>query len=74
MALLNKSVDFARKNKPLEILSATCADNVEGYIFVESFRKNCVVEAIQGLNFCLGKIEILSLNEMTKIYETPSSR
>jgi transcription elongation factor SPT5 len=74
MALLNKSVDFAKRDRPLEILSATCADNVEGYIFVEAFRKNCVVEAIQGLNFCLGRIEILSLNEMTKIYESPSSK
>jgi hypothetical protein len=70
MALLNKSVDFACRGKPLEILSATCADNVEGYIFVEAFRKNCVVEAVSGLNFCFNKIEILSLGEMTKIYET----
>lgn len=69
MALLNKSVDFASKGKPLEILSATCADNVENYIFVEAFRKNSVMDAISGLNFCLNKVEMLSLNEMTKLYE-----
>lgn len=70
MAILNKSVDFARRGKPLEILSATCADNVDNYIFIEAFRKNSVLEAVAGLNFCLGRIEIISLNEMTKIYES----
>lgn len=69
MALLNKSIDYARRNTPLEILSATASDNVDNYIFVEAYRKNSVVQAISNLNFCLGKIEMLSLNEMPKIYE-----
>lgn len=69
MALMNKSVHFAMKGKPLEILSATCAENVENYIFVEAFRKHSVEEAVQGLNFVLNKVEMLSLNEMTKLYE-----
>lgn len=70
MALMNKAMDYARKGKHLEILSATCSDNVENYIFVEAYRKNSVADAISGLNFCLNKIELLSLNEMTKIYES----
>ena len=69
MALLNKSIDYARKQKPLEILSITSSDNIENYIFVEAYRKNSVADAVQGLNFVLGKIEILSLDEMPKIYE-----
>lgn len=69
MALLNKSIDFAMKKKPLEILSITSSDNIENYIFVEAYRKNSVITAVQGLNFVLGKIEILSLDEMPKIYE-----
>ena len=72
MAILNKCADFARRGKPLEILSATCTDNIENFIYVEAFKKNHVFEAVNGLNFCLGKIEILSLSEMTKIYEPPS--
>ena len=70
---MNKSIDYQIRGKPLEILSATCVDNVENYIFVEAFRKNSVIEALTGLNFWGGsfnKIEILSLNEMTKVYET----
>ena len=70
MAILNKCADFARRGKPLEILSATCKENIENYIYVEAFKKNHVFEAVNGPNFCLGKIEILSLSEMTKIYET----
>jgi len=73
MALMNKSVHFAQLGKPLEILSATCADNVENYIFVEAFRKNSVLEAVQGLNFVLNKVEMLSLDEMTKLYENLNS-
>jgi DNA helicase HerA-like ATPase len=70
MAILNKSIDYANRGKHLEILSATCADNVENYIFIEAFRKPAVFEAIAGLNFCLSKIDVIPLNEMTKIYET----
>jgi hypothetical protein len=53
---MNKSIDFAKNGAPLEILSATSAENIENYIFIEAFRKVSVIEAINGLNFCLGKI------------------
>lgn len=43
MALMNKSIDFATRGIPLEILSATATDNVENYIYVEAFKKNSVV-------------------------------
>jgi len=39
MALLNKASDFARKGKPLAILSATASDATEGWIFVEAFKE-----------------------------------
>ena len=73
VALINKAMDFAKHGRPLEILSATYTENVENFIFVEAFRKNSVIEAISGLNFFLNKIDILSLNEMPKIYETNDS-
>lgn len=53
ISLINKAMDFAERGIPLEILSATYTENVENYVFVEAYRKNSVVEAIQGLNFFL---------------------
>jgi hypothetical protein len=54
MSLINKNIDFAKKNHPLGILSATCTDNVEGYIYVEAYKEIHVREAIKGLNAVLG--------------------
>jgi len=53
----------------LEILSATYVDNIENYIFIEAYRKNSILEAIAGLNFFFSRVEILSLNEMPKVYD-----
>ena len=69
MALLNKTVDFAKRLQPLGIVSVTQVDNNEGYIFVEAYSRKCVLDAIAGLNFCYAKITMLSLNEMPKLYE-----
>jgi hypothetical protein len=38
MSLMNKCIDFARKGKPLSILSATSSETVEGFIYVEAFK------------------------------------
>lgn len=38
MALLNKSIDFMQKGKPLKILSVTCSESTEGWIYVEAFK------------------------------------
>ena len=73
MALMNKMVDFSTKGKPLSILSATYVENIENYIFVEAFKIESVREAIEGLAFCYFKIDILPLEEMTKIYENQDS-
>jgi hypothetical protein len=43
LALMNKSIDFAKHGTPLEILSATSAENIENYIFIEAFRKVSVI-------------------------------
>lgn len=69
MALMNKSIMMAKVGQPLEILTATASDNVENFIFVESYRRNSVVEAIQDLNFCFSRVEMLSLDEMPKLYQ-----
>lgn len=69
MALMNKVIDFATKGKPLTILSATYAENIENFIFVEAYKIESVKEAIEGLHFCYFKIEMVNLNEMTKLYE-----
>ena len=69
MALMNKIIDFASKGKPFSILSATYAENIENFIFVEAYKIESVREAIDGLSFCYMKINIVPLNEMTKIYE-----
>ena len=39
---MNKSIDYAKHGTPLEILSATAADNIDNYIFIEAYRKNSV--------------------------------
>ena len=51
IALLNKSIDFARKGRPLSILSVTSSDSTEGYIFVEAFKEIHVKEACSNLHF-----------------------
>ena len=54
MSLMNKCIDFAQKGKHLSILSVTCTDKVEGYIYVEAFKEIHVKEAIKGLSAVLG--------------------
>ena len=39
MALLNKCADFAARDKPLLIFSATSSDSTEGWIYVEAFKE-----------------------------------
>lgn len=74
MALMNKQIDFAKSSVPFEIISATFIESLEQFIFVEAFKIDAVREAITGLNFCYQKIDILPLDEMTKIYEDQQSR
>jgi len=61
MALLNKSIDFAKRGKPLSILTATYCENTVGWIFVEAFKETHVRQAIQNLNFCLSTIIMLPI-------------
>ena len=70
MSLINKSIDKAKKGHPLAILSATCTENVEGYIYIEAFKEIHVREAINGLSAILGnKLELVERAEMTSIYQ-----
>ena len=52
MALMNKTLHYAKIGKPFAILSATYVENLENFIFVEAFKIDSVREAISGLNFC----------------------
>jgi hypothetical protein len=39
MALLNKSIDYAKRGMPLSILTVTANESTEGWIFVEAFKE-----------------------------------
>jgi transcription elongation factor SPT5 len=54
MSLLNKCIDFAKKGEPLSILTATCSENVDGFVYVEAFKEIHVRQAITGLSAILG--------------------
>lgn len=68
--LIRKSQDYAAKKKPLAILSATCSDSVEGYIYVEAYRDEHVKKAIEGFNCFFGNkfIKIVPQHEMPEVY------
>lgn len=68
MALLNKSIDFAQKGKPLSILSATSSDSTEGYIFVEAFKEIHIKQAMKGFSFYLNKMLLVPTEEMPVVY------
>lgn len=70
MQLMNKSIDFAKRGKHLSILSVTCTDKVEGYIYVEAFKDIHVREAVKGLSVILGnKCILVPQEEMPVIYQ-----
>jgi len=69
MSLINKSIAFAQRGSPLAILSVTCSENVEGFVYVEAFKEIHVRDAIKGLSAVLGgKVQLVELGEMTGIY------
>lgn len=70
MQLMNKSIEFAKRGKHLSILSVTCTEKVEGFIYVEAFKEIHVKEAIKGLSVILGgKCLLVSKEEMPGIYQ-----
>jgi len=74
IALLNKSIDFQRKGNPLYILSATCSDSTEGYIYVEAWKEANVREACAGLSFILNKFILVPTEEMPTIFENDKAQ
>ena len=74
MSLLNKSIDFAARGKPLSILSATCSDSTEGYIYVEAFKEIHVKQACQGLHCILNKFIMLGTEEMPVVYQNDKAK
>ncbi len=73
MALMNKCIDFKFRGQPLSIISASYLENLENHIFVEAYKIENVREAINGLNFCYPRINLVPLDEMTRIYEDKNS-
>ena len=69
MALMNKIIAYTKRGTPLSILSATYLENIDQHIYVEAYKLENVREAINGLAYCFMKIDILPLDEMTKIYQ-----
>lgn len=68
--LMNKSIEFAKRGQHLSILSVTCTDKVEGFVFVEAFKDIHVKEAVKGLSSVLGgKVVQVSREEMPGIYQ-----
>ena len=69
MQLMNKSIDFAQKGRPLMILSATCSENADQWIYVEAFKDKHVRDAVKGLSSIFGgKIMALNHEEYPVIY------
>lgn len=57
MALMNKQIEYTRIGKPLAILSITHINNIENLIFIEAYKKEHVMEAIDNMNCCFFKID-----------------
>ena len=73
-ALLRKSIDLAQKGQPLSILSVTCSDTTEGYVFVEAFKEIHVRQAIDGLHFMLQSVKLVPTEEMPVIYQIDKAK
>lgn len=73
-ALLRKSIDFASKGHPLSILSVTCSDTTEGYVFIEAFKEIHVRQAIDGLHFMLPSVKLVPTEEMPVIYQIDKAK
>jgi hypothetical protein len=52
----------------MPILSATCSDTTDGYIYVEAFKEIHVKEACAGLHFILNKFSLVPTEEMPLVY------
>ena len=75
MQLMNKAIAFAKQNNPLSVLSVTCSENVEGFIYAEAFKEIHVREAIKGLSSILGgKITLVPHEEMPVLYHDNKSK
>ena len=74
IALLNKSIDFQRRGKPLSILSATSSDTTEGQIYVEAFKEIHVREACAGLSFIFNKYILVPTEEMPVIFQNDKAK
>lgn len=55
---------------PLSIISATCRENIENYIFIEAHKLDSVKEALGGLQFVFtNKVDMVGPKEMVDMYD-----
>lgn len=69
MSVMNKMIYHASNGKPLAAISATYVKKLENFIYIEAHKKEHVREAIEGLQVCYQKVEILSKDDMVKLYD-----
>lgn len=74
ISLTNKHLYYQSIGKPLSILSVTCSDTTEGYIYVEAFKEIHVRQACEGLNFILNKFILVAREEMPVIYQNDQAK
>ena len=75
MCLMNKAIDFAKRNRPLAILSVTASETAEGFIYVEAYKEINVREAIKNLsNILQGKILLVPPEEMSVVYQSDKAQ
>ena len=72
---MGKCISHAQKNVPLSILSATCSDVMQDYIYVEAYKEIHVRNAVEGLHMIFpGKITLIPTEEMPQIYKIDKAK
>lgn len=74
ISLMNKSLYYQSIGQPLLILSATCSDTTEGYIYVEAFKDIHVKQACEGLNSILNKFILVPTEEMPVVFQNDKAK
>ena len=68
--LMNKFMDLRWRGEPIQILSVTVSDRVEGMLYIEAFKEGNVREAIKGITgIYKSKVKQVPRNEMHQVYE-----
>lgn len=70
ICLMNKYLALKKQGKPLNIISATISDKVQGHLYVEAFKEVHVRDAIKGLRLIYQREIVRIRNEETaRVFE-----